>query len=425
MSVAQVVEWRAGSSRGPARCRVARTLLPHSWTPERNQGHAPRLILTRVPHQRLLISCGEASGDLYAAELLRHVRAERPDLRWFGLGGDGVAAQGAEIVAHVRDLAVLGLVEVVSKLSDLRRTFSRLLQEVDREPPALAVLVDYSGFNLRLAKQLRRRGIPILYYVSPQVWAWRRGRLRTIRATVARMMVLFPFEVALYEAAGVPVTFVGHPLVDLVRPAPDRTAFLRACGLDAERPLIAVLPGSRPKEIAYNLPPLAEAIRRLSALRPSLQWGLAVAPSLAPDDIRATLGEPRVTLLSGQAHALVGAAELGLIASGTATVETALLGTPMVVVYRVSPLSYALGRPFVRVAHFAMVNLVAQKRVVPELIQRDFTPARVVSEALALLDDPARAGQMRADLAEVRRRLGAPGASARAARVVLDALAPA
>jgi len=370
-----------------------------------------------VKRPRLLVSCGEASGDLYASELVRELRNPGPEVAVFGLGGDGLAAQGATLLAHVRDLAVLGLTEVVASIPRLTRTLGELLAEVDREPPALALLVDYSGFNLRLARALKRRGIPILYYVSPQVWAWRRGRLKTIRETVARMMVLFPFEPPLYERAGVPVTFVGHPLVDLVRPAPDRAAFLGAQGLDPQRPVVAVLPGSRPREIAQNLPRLAGAIERLLGERPDLQFGLALAPSVDAGAVARHLGALPVRLVTGETHALVGAATLGLIASGTATVETALLGTPMIVVYRVSTLSYILGRPFVRVPHFAMANLIAGRRVVPELIQGAFTPAAVAQEALALLEDPARQAAMREGLAEVRRRLGGGGASARAAAV--------
>jgi lipid-A-disaccharide synthase len=377
---------------------------------------------------RLLVSCGEPSGDLYASELVRRLQEQVPGLRVFGLGGDGLAARGASLVAHVKDLAVVGLLEVVGSLPRLRRVLRSLLAEVDRERPDLAVLIDYSGFNLRLARALKRRNVRIVYYVSPQVWAWRRGRIRTIRETVERILVLFPFEPAVYEAAGVPVTFVGHPLVDLVRPAPDRAAFLAAQGLDAARPLVAVLPGSRPREIAYNLPPLAGAIEQLARERPTLQFALALAPGVDGDGLARDLRGLPVRLVRGQTHALLGAADVALVASGTATVEAALLGTPMVVVYRVSWASYLIGRPFVHVPYYAMVNLVAGRRVVTELIQRDFTPERVAAEALGLLDDPERAARMRADLANFRQRLGGGGASGRAAAIVgamLNSLSPA
>lgn len=321
-------------------------------------------------------------------------------------------------MAHVRELAVMGLLEVVSSLRRIRGIFHRLIEEAEREAPDLAVLVDYPDFNLRLARQLHRRGIPVVYYVSPQIWAWRARRIRTIRESVARMIVIFPFEEPLYREAGVPVTLVGHPLIDLVQPAPDARGFLSALGVDPARPIVAILPGSRPQELVHNLPPLTGAIEILVSRRPDLQFVIALAPSLVAGGMTVRPKGVPVHAVVGQTHAVLGAASLALVASGTATVEAALLGTPMVVVYRLAPLTYYLGRPFVRVRQFAMVNLIAGRPVVPEVIQSDFTPERVASEALAILEDPARTARMRADLAEVRRRLGAPGASARAAEVV-------
>jgi lipid-A-disaccharide synthase len=367
---------------------------------------------------RLLLSSGEPSGDLYGAEMIRHLRLSCPGLSVFGLGGDHLQAQGSALVAHVRELAVVGLFEVISHLRRIRQVFRELLAEVDRQRPDLAVLVDYPDFNLRLARELHRRGIPVVYYVSPQLWAWRGGRIRIIRDTVRRMIVIFPFEEALYRDAGVPVTFVGHPLVDLVHPHPSREAFLDELGLDPQRPTLALLPGSRPKEVRHNLPPLAGAVRQLRSRHPELQFVLAAAPSLEIDLIRGLLGDLPVPIVQDRTHAVVGAATLALVASGTATVETALLGTPMLVVYRLSALTYALGRPLVKVPHYAMVNLIAGRRVVPELIQGDFTPSRVAQEVSALIENPQRMTEMRRDLAAVRDRMGPPGASARAAEAV-------
>lgn len=370
---------------------------------------------------RLLISCGEASGDLYGAELVRHLRERVPDLDVLGLGGDRLQDQGASLFAHVRDLAVVGLLEVVSHLRHLRSIFRRVLDEADRRPPDAAVLVDYPDFNLRLARALHRRGVPVIYYVSPQVWAWRRGRLRAIRETVSRMLVIFPFEEALYQEAGVPVTFVGHPLVSLVQPAADPAAFRRELGLDADRPVIALLPGSRAKEVAHNLPPIAASVDVLGAARPELQFLAAVAPSLDPGVVRRGLGDRAVTIVHDRTHAALSAATAAIIASGTATVEAALLGAPMVVVYRLSPWTYRLGRRFVQVPYYAMVNLIGGRRIVPELIQSDFTPGRVAAELLPLIDDDTGARQkMQAGLREVREKLGGRGASGRAA----DAVAP-
>jgi lipid-A-disaccharide synthase len=368
---------------------------------------------------RLLVSCGELSGDLYAGELVRHLRKRVPDVEVFGTGGDRLEAQGVHLQAHVRDLAVVGLFEVLRHLRRLRRVFRGLLQEVDRARPSLALLVDYAGFNLRLARALKARGVSVVYYVSPQIWAWRRGRLRTIRETVSHMMVIFPFEEAVYREAGVPVTFVGHPLVDLVRRANDPAAFLIGAGLDPSRPLIALLPGSRPQEVRHNIGPLAGAVRLLAARRPELQFALAVAAGLDRGIFAAALAGLPVTLTE-KTHALMSAATLGLVASGTATVEAALLEMPMVVVYRLSRLTYTLGRPFVRVPHYAMANLIAGRRVVEELIQTDFTPETVATSALALLDDPEARAALRSELAGIRHRLGSSGASDRAAALVAD-----
>lgn len=368
--------------------------------------------------RRLLVSCGEPSGDLYAGELVRRLRERGAGIDVFGLGGDRLQAQGARLLAHVDDLAVVGLVEVVRHLRKLRSVFRAVLAEVERQRPGLAVLVDYAGFNLRLARELRTRGIPVVYYVSPQVWAWRRGRVRTIRDCVARMLVIFPFEEEFYRSESVPVTFVGHPLVDLVKPPADRPAARAALGLAADRPLVAVLPGSRRQELAFNLPAIAAALRILRADRQDLQIALALAPGLDAASVRGLLEGLAVTLVPGGAHALMGTADAGIVASGTATVEAALLDLPSVVVYRVSRLSYALGRPFVHVPHYAMVNLIAGRELLPERIQGGFEPRAVARDVRRFLEDDAHRESVRAGLAEVRAALGQPGASDRAASVV-------
>jgi lipid-A-disaccharide synthase len=366
---------------------------------------------------RLLVVSGEPSGELYAALLVGHLRERYPALDAFGLGGDRLQAEGATLLAHVRELAVVGLLEVLSHLRQIRGVFRRVLEEVDRERPAAAVLVDYPDFNLRLARELHRRGIPVVYYVSPQIWAWRGGRIRTIRETVARMLVIFPFEEALYREAGVPVEFVGHPLVDRLQPAV-RADFLRGQGVSPERDVVAVLPGSRPKEIAHNLPGLAGAIALLHAWRPDLEFLLPLAPAIEPAILESHLRGLPVRLVPQGAQDVLASCQAAMVASGTATVEAALLGAPMVVVYRLSRLTHFLGRRFVKVPHVAMVNLIAGKRVVTELIQDDFTPESVAGEIRSLLEQPERREAMKRDLAEVRRRLGDPGASGRAADAV-------
>src|SRR6185503_2111238 len=265
---------------------------------------------------RLLISCGEPSGDLYGAELVRHLRQSVPDLEVLGVGGDRLQAEGARLVAHVRDLAVVGLLEVVSHLPRLRRVFRELLHEMDAARPDLVVLVDYPDFNLRLAREVHRRGIPVYYYVSPQVWAWRRGRLRGMRETVSRMLVIFPFEEAIYREAGIPVTFVGHPLVDIVQPSPDPSAFVRAQGLDAGRPVITVLPGSRPQEVHHHAPALAAAAERIHRERPEVQFLVARAPAIEDGPLERAFAASGARVVSAATHAALSAATVALVASG-------------------------------------------------------------------------------------------------------------
>src|SRR5688572_14740076 len=270
---------------------------------------------------RLLLSCGEPSGDLYGAELVRELRGSVPGLEVAGLGGDRLQAQGARLLAHVRDLAVVGLLEVVSHLRFFRGVFRAVIGEAEQNRPDVAVLVDYPDFNLRLARALKQRGIPVVYYISPQVWAWRKGRLRGIRETVARMLVIFPFEEQLYRDASVPVTFVGHPLVDLVLPPRDADAFHARHGLSCERPLIALLPGSRRKEIAHNLPTLLSAVDLLRGQRPDLQFALAAAPHLDAAALCREIGDRPITVAVNETHAVLAACTVAVVASGTATVE--------------------------------------------------------------------------------------------------------
>ncbi len=370
---------------------------------------------------RLLISCGEPSGEFYGAELIAELRKRIPDLEAFGLGGDRLASENVTLLAHLRDLAVVGLVEVLSHLRRLKRLFDSVVAEAARLRPDVAILIDYPDFNLRLARELKRLGIPVVYYVSPQLWAWRRGRIKEVKRDVAKMLVLFPFEESIYREASVPVAFVGHPLVDHVAPPEDRAAAARTLGLDGDRPVIALLPGSRNKEVAFNLPPMLGAMKLLRERRPELQFVLGAAPHLHATAFREARGLG-VAPLEGVSRQVMSAARVAIVASGTATVETALTLTPMVVVYRLSALTYFLGKPLVSVTSYAMVNLIAGRTVVPELIQKDFTAARVAEETLRLLDPGAPRTRMLQDLAEVRAKLGRGGATARAADEVLKLL---
>ncbi|MFI5177230.1 MAG: lipid-A-disaccharide synthase [Vicinamibacterales bacterium] len=372
-----------------------------------------------------MISCGEPSGDMYAGALVRALRTLEPGVDIFGFGGEQMRAAGADLVGDYRGFSVTGLSEALSVLPRSWKMLRRLRAAAASRRPDVFVAIDFPDFNFRLLPAMRRQGVRVVYYVSPQLWAWRPGRLETIRRTVDRMLVIFPFEQAIYERAGVPVEFVGHPLLDLARPAMPRAEFLRAQGLDPDRPVLALLPGSRPNELRHTLPTLAAAAPLVAANVPGVQFLVARAPSL-DDALFAPLGALRraglpVAIASDATDDVLDAANAVVTASGTATVQAALHGTPMVIVYRLSPLTYAIGRRFVRVQTYGMVNLVAGRRIVPELIQDDLTPDAVAREVVPLLTDRARADAMRRDLAAVRAALGGPGASRRVAEVTLQA----
>ena len=366
---------------------------------------------------RLLISCGEPSGEFYAAELVAELRKEHPDLEAFGLGGDRLASENVRLLARLEDLAVVGLFEVLSHLRRLKRLFDSVVAEAARVRPDLAVLIDYPDFNLRLARELKKLGIPVVYYVSPQLWAWRRGRIKDVKRDVAKMLVIFPFEEPIYREASVPVAFVGHPLIDHVKPPTDRAAIARKLGLSGDRPVIALLPGSRNKEVGFNLPPMLGAVGLLREKRPELQFVLAGAPHLRANALQDATAAG-VTVREGSTRDVLSSARVAVVASGTATVETALTLTPMVVVYRLSALTYTLGKPLVSVTNYAMVNLIAGRVVVPELIQSDFTPARVCEETIRVLDDGEPRAAMLQNLQEVREKLGKGGATRHAAEEV-------
>ena len=371
---------------------------------------------------RVMISCGEPSGDLYAAELARRIRIHEPAAAITGFGGQRLKGAGASLLGDFSGLSVTGLLEVARLLPRTYAMYRRLVAAARRDRPDVLVAVDFPDFNFRLAAAIKRCGVPIVYYISPQLWAWRPRRMNTMRALADRVLVIFPFEEQIYRDAGVPVQWVGHPLLDVMPPPQPKAGLVASLGLSASAPTVALLPGSRPNEVRAILPGLAAAAGRIRARVPEAQFAVARAPHIS-DDLLAPLDSiqgPRPIVLDGRADELLQVADVALVASGTVTVQAALHECPMVVVYRLSPLTYRLGRPFVRVNTFAMANLVAGSRVVAELIQDDFTPERVAAEALDILTNPARAAQMREDLRKVRVRLGTPGASDRAAQAVLE-----
>lgn len=365
-----------------------------------------------------MLSCGEASGDLYAGALVHEIRNLIPGIEVSGQGGPEFARAGGRLITDYRGSSVTGFTEIVTKVPQLRAAKRRLVEAAKRTRPGVFVVIDYFGFNARLARDVRALGIPIVYYVSPQVWAWRAGRIKTIREIADRMLVIFPFEEAIYRQAEVPVEFVGHPLLDLIDRSASREPFLTRHGLEPDAPTVALLPGSRTSELRRILPTLVEGARLVRARVPQVQFVVARAPGLDDALFAPLSGLSRAVTVHGETDAALAAADVAVTASGTATVQTALHETPMVVVYRVSSLEYRLVRPFIKLDTFAMVNLIAEKRIVPELIQGEFTPQAVADETVSLLTNAERAEQMRAGLREVCARLGGPGASRRAAHAI-------
>jgi lipid-A-disaccharide synthase len=368
---------------------------------------------------RIMISCGEPSGDLYAGALVSEILSREPSADVFGFGGRRLAAAGTRLVGDFQGLSVTGLTEALRVLPRSYAMLRRLVAAARATRPDVFVAIDFPDFNFRLMAALHRLGIPIVYYISPQLWAWRAGRMRTMKRFVDRVLVIFPFEEALYRREGVPVEFVGHPLIDLVGVKAPRAALLREHGLVADAPTVALLPGSRPNELRRIVPDMAASLPLIRARVPGVQFIVAAAPNLQDALFAPLLGASGPVLVRERTDDVLAASDVVITASGTATVQAALHERPMVVVYRLSPLTYRIGKPFVRVDTYAMANLVAGERIVPELIQDDFTPARVADETVRLLTDRGLYSRTRDALRRVREKLGGSGASGRAADAVL------
>jgi lipid-A-disaccharide synthase len=369
---------------------------------------------------QILISAGEASSDMYAARLAIALR-ERTGASFFGMGGPRMAEAGVELLADYHEVAVVGIAEVLHKIPSVVRVQRRLAREAVQRGASLAILVDSPGTHLGVARRLKKHGIRVGYFIGPQVWAWRSGRVRVVKRRVDRMVVIFPFEEKIYRDAGIPVDFVGHPLADVVKASVTRLEFLKRHGLADDRPVVALLPGSRTGEVRRNFPAILEACKLLAAKsgtssQPQFVHAAAPGLGLAPSLAGAGSGF-KLTRIEGETYNTLAAADCAIVASGTATIEAALLGTPMVVVYRVAPLTASILRHMVHTPFFSMVNLVAGRRVVPELIQNDFTAAAVAAELSRLLDSRAAREEMKTALAGVRTSLGSGGAIERAADV--------
>jgi lipid-A-disaccharide synthase len=363
---------------------------------------------------RILISAGEASGEMYGAmlmEALQRLAGESPattpdrQFEFLGVGGDRMRAAGCDTVVDAKDLAVVGISEILGHLPKIWGLFHKLIAEVEKRKPDLAVVIDSPAFNWRVARQMHKRGIPVVYYVCPQFWAWRQGRVRLLRKYVDKALVIFPFEEKFYRDRGVDASFVGHPLADLTRPDIDRPAYAHQNHLDAAKPWITVMPGSRVKEVRLNLRVILESAARLGA---SYEFLLPVAPTLDRSFLLSLIGDNSSIHLVPETLPALAQSRAGIIASGTATVEAAMMATPFVMVYRVSPLTYLVGRPRVKVPYFAMVNLIAGEEVVPELVQQDFTAENVVARLNEIIADGPARNKMIAGLDAVKTRLRGP-----------------
>lgn len=370
----------------------------------------------------ILIVAGEMSGDQHAAKVMAEVLRQEPHTNFWGLGGEQMLAVGMEQLYSVDRLSVTGFVEVIKHLSFFKEVMNRVVTRCERDKPDAAILLDYPGFNMRLGKKLHELGIPVYYYISPQVWAWRSGRIETIRRFVRKMFVIFPFEEEIYTQRGVPAEFVGHPLVEEMPALQARADFFNEFDLDPDRPLVGILPGSRTNEVSRLLKPCLDAVTIVHDLMPQVQFAVARVRHL-PDAIYSEIGQnPGVRLIPAHPYEIMAYSGAAMVASGTASLETAVLGTPLVVIYKISPLSYLLARLLVEVEHIAMPNLVYGDRVVPELLQSQANGAQIASWIVTYLNDDAYTSEVKSKLHTIRENLGEPGGSRRVAEGILNDL---
>jgi lipid-A-disaccharide synthase len=374
--------------------------------------------------KKILLVAGEVSGDLHGSHLVEAIQRIDPEVHFFGVGGEGLERKGMKLLYRSQSLSVVGITEVFFKLRPILKALQGLKKSLDQEKPDLVILIDFPGFNLRMAKIAHRRGIPVLYFISPQVWASRPKRIKLIARVVKKMIVLFPFEVPLYEGAGVDVEWVGHPLLDIVKPTFPREVAFQKFGLDPRRRTIGLLPGSRTHEIERLLPPLLASAHLLQQEVPDLQFIIPLAPGISKPILISQMKNRSipVKVVEGFTYDVMNLSELLIIASGTATLEGAILGKPMIIIYKVSLPSYWIGRALIRVDHIGLVNLVAEKEIAPELIQKNVTPRRIADEAFRILRDPILSRKMTESMGEVRQKLGEPGAAQRAAHIVTSLL---
>ena len=376
---------------------------------------------TPVP-RRVMIVAGEASGDIYGADLVQKALLLDPGLHFFGIGGGLMREAGVETLVDSADIAVMGLVEVLKHFGVISSAFLRLKKILREDPPELLILIDYPGFNIRLAKAAKKAGVKVLYYISPKVWAWKAGRIKTIAANISHMAVIFPFEIPLYEKEGAPVTFVGHPLLDLVHVTMSKREAATSFGLDPSRKIIGLFPGSRKSEIERILPAIVAAAELLQKEYPEVQFVLPLASTLGEEDILPHLKRSGIsaTITSQRIHDLIRACDAIISVSGTVTLEIAMIGTPMVIIYKLAPLTYQIARRVVKIEHIGLCNIVAGRSLVKELIQEQANPGAIAAEIKTIITDAAYRTAMTADLATIRGKLGGGGAALRTASLALE-----
>lgn len=373
----------------------------------------------------VMIVAGEASGDLHGSNLVAAMREMQPELSFCGIGGKELVAQGVEALYNSAKLSVVGILEVFSHLQDIREAMRILEQRLQRNPPKLLILIDFPDFNLMIAKKAKRLNVPVFYYISPQVWAWRSGRLKKIAGLVDRMAVILPFEKDFYARKGMDVDFVGHPLMDSVQPEMTRKEFLTSQGISPESKVVGILPGSRKKEVNKMLPTFLEAARMLSAACKDVAFLCPLAPSLSMDDLRenglddASL---QIKVVTGNRYDLMASCDAAIAVSGTVTLELAILNVPMVVAYRIAPITHFFGSRLIKVQYAALANLIADREVVPEFLQKDMTPDNIYQALSSIIMDEDTNRSIKQDLKNVCNQLGGPGASKRAAAIAISML---
>lgn len=382
--------------------------------------------MTNQGKKKVMIVAGEASGDLHGANLVRAMLAMNPDLDFYGVGGPKMKEAGVRCLADAATMAVVGLTEVFSKLTIILGIMKRLKRSLIEEDPALTILIDYPDFNMPLARAAKKRGARVFYYISPQVWAWRRGRIKQLRQCVDRMAVILPFEAEMYHQAGMDAVFVGHPLLDAVKTKYSRQEAMPKFGLQEGKTVIGILPGSRPSEVVKLLPAMLAAAGLIKQDLPTVQFVLPLADTLDRNNVEEMIHpcqeKLNLKVIGNEIYDVLAVCDAAMVASGTATLETALIGVPMIIVYKISLITYIMGRIFVNVDHIGLANIIAGKTVVPELIQHDANPPRMAKELLAILTDGERKNRIKQELAGIREKLGAPGASQRAARLAMEML---